>query len=678
MISQRKKILFSLLCGICLITLFIIPSNIGLAATIMEPVESDIFIEKVEGIDEDFIKGADISSIIALENSGVKFYDETGNEQDIFKTLSEAGVNYIRIRVWNHPFNEEGNGFGGGNNDVATAIEMGKRATEHGMRVLVNFHYSDFWADPGKQKAPRAWEGLNVDEKAAALYDFTYDTLDQMHEAGVDVGMVQIGNENNHGLAGVFGFSQTMPLIEAGSRAVRDIDEDILIAVHFTNPERAGNFEYIARTLHQAEIDYDVFGASYYPFWHGTLDNLTDVLSHIADTYEVDVMVAETSYAYTTDNGDGHPNVIPGTELVLNYPITVQGQANAVRDVFQAVADVGERGIGVFYWEPAWIPVGPADQWENNRFLWERYGSGWASSYAGIYDPVDAGVWFGGSAWDNQALFDFEGHPLASLKLFNYLDTGAIPHNGIGIDTVMDTTAKIVYEEGMTVEDLIAAMPASVDAVYQDNSRTDAAVTWNFKDLQVALDTAFDKGGIHTFDISGIIIDGTTGKEFVTHCVLTLLPNNLVVNHSFEESDMSMWQTTNYSENSQMGYVERRRENPKSGDYSLAFWHDAPHEFTVEQKLSGLVPGIYAYEMFIQGGDAGPDAELYSYVLVNGERVATEEAALKGWRNWDQPTIKGIEIKEGDKVTIGVAVRTGAGAWGSMDDFNFYLVEANQ
>jgi len=135
-----------------------IQKNSGLESANVEPVESDIFVEKVSGINEDFIRGADVSSIIALENSGVEFYDWDGNEQDIFQTLAESGVNYIRIRVWNDPFDDNGIGFGSGNNDVATAIEIGKRATDHGMRVLVNFHYSDFWENPEKQQAPRAWE----------------------------------------------------------------------------------------------------------------------------------------------------------------------------------------------------------------------------------------------------------------------------------------------------------------------------------------------------------------------------------------------------------------------------------------------------------------------------------------------------------------------------------------
>ena len=181
-----------------------------------------------------------------------------------------------------------------------------------------------------------------------------------------------------------------------------------------------------------------MFASSYYPYWHGTLDNLTSVLSNIATTYGKKVMVAETSWATTLEDGDGHENTVRDGnndtyQAGMDYAFTVQGQANEVRSVIQAVRDVGDAGIGVFYWEPAWIPVQVYDSTASdaeavlasNKAAWEKYGSGWAASYAGEYDAKDAGKWYGGSAVDNQALFDFNGKPLASLNVFKYVDTGA-------------------------------------------------------------------------------------------------------------------------------------------------------------------------------------------------------------------------------------------------------------
>ncbi|MBR2599381.1 MAG: glycosyl hydrolase 53 family protein, partial [Erysipelotrichaceae bacterium] len=172
-----KRILICVLI-ICMMVSFAACSN----KTKIDPaVQSSktLYVRKVE-LPEDFIMGADISSVIALENAGVKFYGWDGNEQDIFKTLAESGVNYIRVRVWNDPFDEEGNGFGGGNNDVETAVLIAQRAKKYGLKLLVDFHYSDFWADPGKQMVPRAWKDMDVDTKAEALYQYTRDSLQKI------------------------------------------------------------------------------------------------------------------------------------------------------------------------------------------------------------------------------------------------------------------------------------------------------------------------------------------------------------------------------------------------------------------------------------------------------------------------------------------------------------------
>lgn len=322
------------------------------------PVDAGIVVDKVDGLPADFINGVDISSILALEESGVTFRDWDGQAADVFDVLESADVNYVRVRVWNDPFDAQGNGYGGGDNDIAAAVEIGERAKAHGMKLLVDFHYSDFWADPAKQKAPKAWSAMTVAQKAAATEEYTADALTQLKDAGVDVGMVQVGNETNNGVAGVTGWAGMSQIFSAGSSAVREVYPDALVAVHFTNPERAGSYASIAKQLDTYGVDYDVFASSYYPFWHGSLSNLTTVLDQVATTYDKQVMVAETSWNYTLEDGDGHENTIKPSSGFTQYPSSVQGQATAVRDVMQAVTDVGPAGIGVFYWEPAWLPVG--------------------------------------------------------------------------------------------------------------------------------------------------------------------------------------------------------------------------------------------------------------------------------------------------------------------------------
>lgn len=387
--------------------------------------EEPVSVEAVEGLSDEFLFGCDMSMLIAQENSGVVYYNEAGEEQDVLKTLADNGVNMIRIRVWNDPYDENGNGYGGGNCDVDNAIAIGKRATEYKMSTFIDFHYSDFWADPSKQMCPKAWEGMSVDEKADAVYNYTKDSLTKILDAGVDVGMVQIGNEITSGMSGETDWKNITTLLNSASKAVREIsdkyDKDIQIAVHFTNPEKAGRYAKYAKTLDDYNVDYDVFASSYYAFWHGTLDNLKSVLGDIIKDYGKKVMIAETSYAYTYEDGDDNQNTIyDGAWGEFNYDVSVQGQADAVRDCVAALAELGDNAIGVCYWEPAWIPV-PGDTELTRSEIWEKYGSGWASSYASGYDPDDAGKYYGGSAWDNQALFDFEGHPLASIEMFGMM-----------------------------------------------------------------------------------------------------------------------------------------------------------------------------------------------------------------------------------------------------------------
>ena len=261
----------------------------GNTGTTIKPTEvtkvtssDEIYVSKVNNLSDDFIMGMDASSVISLEDSGVKFYDYDGNEADVFKTLAQSGVNYIRVRIWNDPYDENGNGYGGGNNDIEKAIEIGKRATKYGMKLLANFHYSDFWADPAKQMTPKAWANMDIDTKALALYEYTKESLTKLKNAGVDVGMVQIGNETNGKMCGESIWFNIAKLMMQGTKACREVLPNALIAIHFANPEKVTNYADYSKKLAYYEIDYDVFASSYYPFWHGTLDNLANVLNTVS------------------------------------------------------------------------------------------------------------------------------------------------------------------------------------------------------------------------------------------------------------------------------------------------------------------------------------------------------------------------------------------------------------
>lgn len=627
-------------------------------------VNAEIYVRELD-LPADFIKGVDVSSYISLKDSGVSFYDFDGNEVDdsgFFNLLKSAGINYVRVRVWNDPYDANGNGYGGGNNDLSKAVTIGQLATNAGLRVLVDFHYSDFWADPGKQKAPKAWEGKSLEEKEALLESYTADCLNTLKSAGVDVGMVQVGNETNNGIAGEYSREGMCRLFNAGSKAVRAVYPSAKVVLHFTNPESndfAGDY---AKSFDDYGVDYDVFATSYYPFWHGTLDNLTSKLDAVATTYGKEVMVAETSYAVTWDDFDGHENTAPRDDQTLNYPVSVQGQADSLTDVMEAVNKVSYgKGIGMFYWEPAWIAVGNAynedgslneEKLAENKSIWEANGSGWAASYSGSYDPDDAGQWYGGSAVDNQGLFDAFGHPLDSLNVFKYVGTGSTTTRR-PIAATRSISASIFVGESFTY-------PATVTVYYNDGTTVEADIIWNEEEKALV-----DLSTEGTYNVSGTTtLDGVT---FTTQLEIKVsVDDNILVNPGFEDGTNG-WVITYLNDNKDYVSVKHKdAEANLSGDYSLHFWSEGEIEFTVEQTLENLEEGYYSFLANIQGGTGFNDIIRIEAVTESASESA--EASLNGWKNWVTPAIEKILVKEGETLTVRLYVKTDAQGWATIDD----------
>lgn len=385
-----------------------------------------------------FFKGMDSSAVPALEAAGVVYRNDNGDVEDVFKVLADHGVNYIRVRVWNDPYYTDSNnvkyGYGGGNCDLANAIAIGKRANKYGMKLLVDFHYSDFWADPAKQKLPKAWEGYSDSEIVTAIYDFTYASLTEMKDAGIDVGMVQVGNETNDALCGHMGDSNMSAIcsfFNSGSTAVRAVYPSALVAVHFANPSNYSTYQWYASELNKYSVDYDVFGTSYYPYWHGTHENLSTLLNEIATTYNKKVCVLETAYAnteeYTDSRSDGYNNTVytraqelaDDTNAYLPYEFTVEGQKNALNDLIDLVSNI-KNGLGVFYWEGTWIKTPSSSASITNSYSndSEVYGTGWGNKYAYYYDSAKYKLENGGCAIENEAFFDEDGNPFESLAVF--------------------------------------------------------------------------------------------------------------------------------------------------------------------------------------------------------------------------------------------------------------------
>lgn len=622
--------------------------------------DAGIYVEPIPDLSDSFIRGMDVSSILAEEKSGVKYYNADGIEQDVFTTMAEAGVNYARIRVWNDPYDENGNGYGGGNNDLATAIALGKRATENGMKVCIDFHYSDFWADPAKQMCPKAWVGMSLEEKSNALYEYTKDSLTQLLDNGVDVCMVQVGNETNNGMAGETKIPNIAQLMNAGSKAVREVSErynkEIKVALHYTNADDYDGIDSILYKLSSFQVDYDIFALSYYPYWHGTFENVQNVMTNIREKYGKETLIAETAYCYTTEDTDGSGNSVGKSDLLDAYGATVQSQSTALRDVCATANKAG--ALGVFYWEGAWITVGDVNA--DNSPIWEEFGSGWASSYASDYDPNDAGQYYGGCSWDNQALFGADGKPLESLNTYKWLKYGTNAEPAIDMINALTVTCNI---------DSAVELPDTVDVVYNNRAlNTSLPVEW-YEEQVLNIDTS--KAGI--YEIYGRILDdnATTDNPTEVCCTVNVEMLNYVSNPSFEDSDTSMWNVT-YEGNKNPTDFQQKEGDAHTGEYSFHFWSESDMDFSIEQEFTDLEPGTYELKAYFQGGDIDASAEMELYAKI-GNAVSSDSFTAQGYANWQEPTISTITVTDGT-LTIGVHIKCSAKGWGTIDDFTLNKV----
>lgn len=363
---------------------------------------------------EKWIKGMDISTLLEVERCGGRFYNR-GECEDAIDILKEYGMNMIRLRLWNDPFDENGISYGAGGNDIETLVTLAKRAKKKGIDYLLDFHYSDFWADPGKQRIPKAWRGLDLDGLVCAVHDYTAQVLTRCHMEGIIPRMAAVGNELSNGLLWPYGevprYEAIARLLNGGIRAVREFDPSIQVMLHLDNGGNNALYRtWFDQYFQNGGADFDCIGLSYYPFWHGTLDMLKDNLNDLAVRYHKNLYVAEVSMGFTLEDyqryekleDNQRKGMAAKEELTakIDYPMTRHGQAEFMKDFLEVLRQVPEhRAKGFFYWEPAWIPVP---------------GSGWATEAACKYIQEKGP---GGNEWANQALFDYEGNALPALEV---------------------------------------------------------------------------------------------------------------------------------------------------------------------------------------------------------------------------------------------------------------------
>ncbi len=347
------------------------------------------------------VLGADVSSLKKSEDFGGTYHDPADRGErarrrradSALDILADHGMNFVRLRVWVDPAD--------GYHDQEELLLMARRAQRAGLNVLVDLHYSDSWADPGKQFKPAAWAGYSLEQLKQAVYDHTLSVCASLRRQGTPPAMIQLGNELNSGMLWPDGHTWNPPnwdnlaaLLSEGARAVRACSSRTRIALHLANGGDNGLYRWWFDNITQRGVDFDVIGFSYYGYWHGSLGDLQFNLNDISAHYGKDVFVAETAYPFVLADADNWGNIIgSANQLVAGYPATPEGQAANQRDVLAIVRAVPDgRGLGAFYWDATWTGV---------------VGNGW--------DPTNPAS---GNAWENQALFDFDGNVLPAVDVY--------------------------------------------------------------------------------------------------------------------------------------------------------------------------------------------------------------------------------------------------------------------
>ncbi|WP_436684808.1 glycosyl hydrolase 53 family protein [Lactiplantibacillus plantarum] len=469
-----------------------------------------VTVKPIAGMTDDTIRGVDISSYIALQNAGVQFYDYNGKPADLVQVLHEAGVNYLRLRLWVDPLNAENQTYSGGASDEYNELQIAKEAAKYGMKVLLDFQYSDFWADPGKQVVPKAWEKENSAEIAESVYLYTRKTISDFKETGVEIGMVQIGNEITNGVLGIIASRDAnesytniwndnqkagiiSSYLNAGSKAVRELAPKAKVVIQLETPN-VQKYSTIMTALKNNNVDYDVLGSSYYPFWStndnngnglgkgaNTPNNLEAVEKMVRDNFGKEFVVLETGWTNSLQDADGTGNSIGSNQSSYAYENSPQGQVDELESMYQAI--VNQNGLGAFYWEPAWIPVKAGwSNWSYNDEMSDLYGTGWASKYAVGYAPNNVMYYngkpaWGGTTWDNVSLFDDLGYPLQSLNVYKGMLSGyqtptiSTSNINLQIDSIYDNGVKL-KNGTLKVGDVLATNDTNLSSGVSDSALT--------------------------------------------------------------------------------------------------------------------------------------------------------------------------------------------------------------
>ena len=620
-----------------------------------------------EDLREDFAFGVDASMTkTVLENGGV-YFNKDGKEQDLFQILKRNGVNFVRFRLWNNPTTKYGDKYGGGDNDVENDIFMARMAKEANLNVLIDFHYSDFWADPDKQNVPKEWGSLLPRELPEAIKTFTTETLQKFKDSGVTVDAVQIGNETNNGMAG-YGinwnntsesFDQIAKMMQAGIDGAKAVFSNIKTIIHLANGGNKDEFENYFTSLDARNVNYDIIGASYYPHLSGNIDELQTNLNNVSEKTNKPVMVVETSWGFTDEyiygvTGNSYSSE---DEEVGGYLTSVQAQATMLRDITNVLAKVpNQKGLGIFYWEPGWLPVKYAD-WATN------YGQSYADyGKDGFEEKYDT---HGLATWSNQGLFSYTGKALPSLATYTYLKEGHNEANetstGLRHDLIENYTINTANNE---------ELPKTVKVVTDFDAIREREVVWSNEAIEAVKNT---KQGI----LKGLkgLVEGKYEVSINVKCI-----RNFVKDPGFEqqgESDIlgEPWHLKDVVPANQKVAKLDRKKDIRSGRTDLN-WFYSSEEFSLTVYQDVTLPAdtytLTTYVMSIaMSAIAHTRFELF-YQIEGQDEVAVsflDEDHLAGWGDYQECSIEDIVISQESNVRIGLHVAAKAGAWGHNDDW---------
>lgn len=529
----------------------------------------------LKGAQDMFIKGMDISSYPEMLDKGHRYYDFEGNEVNVIDFAKEQGFNYGRLRIWNQPANvAESDGYCDldGTRKLALAIK------QRGMGLLLDFHYSDWWADPGQQNKPLAWCDLHGDELACAVYDYTKEVLTELDQIGAYPDMVQVGNEIRCGMLWPDGRTDNWEtlavLLNAGIRAVRDTQKgrDTKVMLHLDQGGRFYYFkEWFDNALAHGVKDFDIIGLSYYPFWHGTFYDLKYTMEELVKRYHKPLIIAEAAHAYRRSRGNLFGEA---QERIAGFPAGGAAQKEILELLMSITAHISEeKGLGIFYWEPFSRPDDENDD-------------SWGSC---------------------MGLVDEEGRPTLGIKAFGF--------DAYKADT--NRIAKIYEPSALTVtkaDEPEVYLPKTVKVLRYDGRLEREAVRWDF-----------DTSLLHKDDTT--VINGKllqSGEPVSLHIMLVehTQQQNLLKNADFEyvfEGVPEHWELQVESE--QDSFTQEIRQEtaaqfPFEATNYVYFKAESNFRFRLCQQITGLPAGRYRFSLSYRGDNTtGVKVQLYAKAM---------------------------------------------------------------